>query len=119
MVVPLSEREKRILEEIERNLEVEDPRFGPRSGSTAHGKHRSNTRLGALLFVVGLAVLVGFFLSGIVLVGVIAFGAMVTGIIVAAAAVDGMASSGRARKERMADAFSHWERRLRDKYRRR
>ena len=119
MVVPLSEREKRILEEIERNLEVEDPGFSTRGDPSGGPKHRSNTRLGALLFFIGLAVLVGFFISGSVIVGVVAFAAMVGGIVMAAAALDGVAASGRAKKDRMSDAFSHWEQRLRDKYRRR
>ena len=118
-VVPLSEREQRILEEIERNLKVEDPRFASGRDQETATNRKNNIKFGGLLFFVGLAILLGFFLSGSVLIGVLAFGAMVAGIVIAAGAVDGLAASGRAQKDRMTGAFAQWERRLRDKYRRR
>ena len=116
--MPLSDREQKILEEIEKNLHDEDPRLarevsGPRSNNTG------NIKLGMLIFFVGLALLIGFFVSGLLLIGVIAFGAMVGGIVLAASALGGMSSSGSAQRERLSSAFSEWEQRMRDRYKRR
>ena len=116
--MPLSDREQKILEEIEKNLHDEDPRFarGVRSPRTSH---TGNIRNGVLLFLVGLGLLIAFFVSGMLLVGVLAFGAMVGGIVLAAGALPGLASSQRAQKDRMTQAFSQWEQRIRERYRRR
>ena len=53
--MPLSDREQRILEEIEKNLYDEDPRFARATRRVTpryNGSRRA--RLGALLFVIGL-----------------------------------------------------------------
>jgi Protein of unknown function (DUF3040) len=114
--VPLSDREQKILEEIERNLYEEDPRLA-RDATRLDGSSRF--KLGALLFVVGLAILVGFFFSGLVLVGVVAFGAMVGGILLIAGSAKDIASSSRAGREQVSQRFSDWEQRLREKYKKR
>lgn len=116
--VPLSDREQEILNEIEKNLHDEDPRFARDVGST-RTSHTGNIRNGLIIFVVGLALLIGFFLSGWLIVGVIAFGTMVGGIVLAAGALTGLASSQRAQRDRMSQTFSQWERRIRERYRRR
>jgi Protein of unknown function (DUF3040) len=116
--VPLSDREEKILEEIEKNLHEEDPRFAREVGSR-RTSHTGNIRNGVILFIVGLGLLIAFFLSGMVLVGVVAFGAMVAGIVLAAGALSGLATSHRAQRDRMSQAFSQWEQRIRERYRRR
>jgi hypothetical protein len=122
--VPLSEREQKILEEIEKNLYEEDPKF-------AHGVRRRTpkmdefrrVKLGALLFACGFALLIGFFISRTVLVGVAAFGAMVGGIVMVAGALKDFAGSRKmgpgAQRERITGLFQQWEQRLRKRYKRR
>jgi hypothetical protein len=58
--VPLSEHEQRLLEQIERALVDDDPKFASsvRSGDR-RGKARRKLQLGFLLFVVGMAALIG------------------------------------------------------------
>jgi hypothetical protein len=58
--VPLSEHEQRLLEQIERALVDDDPKFASsvRTGDR-RGKARRKLQIGALLVIVGLAVLVG------------------------------------------------------------
>jgi hypothetical protein len=123
--VPLSEREQRILEEIERNLYQEDPKFAhqvrrrvPRMTEARRAK------LGVLLFLAGFALLIGFFVSGgNVALGVIAFGAMVGGIVLLAGSVRditngrGFGMSGR--RDRLTSTIQQWEERFKRRYRRR
>ena len=58
--VPLSEHEQRLLEQIERALVDDDPKFASsvRSGDR-RGKARRKLQLGFLLFVIGMAALIG------------------------------------------------------------
>ena len=58
--MPLSEHEQRLLEQIERALVDDDPKFASsvRSGDR-RGKARRKLQLGFLLFVVGMAALIG------------------------------------------------------------
>jgi hypothetical protein len=122
--VPLSEREQRILEEIEKNLYQEDPSFARdvRRRSPRMDEVR-RARLGVFIFLCGFALLIGFFVSRSVLVGVVAFGAMVGGIVLVAGAIKGLAS-GRGmpsgiRRDRLTTMIHAWEQRLRRRYRRR
>lgn len=122
--MPLSEREQKILEEIEKNLYEEDPKF-------AHGVRRRTpkmdefrrVKLGVLLFLCGFALLIGFFISRTVLVGVAAFGAMVGGIVLVAGALKDFAGGRRfgpgAQRERITGLFQEWEQRIRKRYKRR
>jgi hypothetical protein len=122
--VPLSEREKRILEEIEKNLYQEDPQF-------ARGVKRESPRMadrrrvqaGGLLFVIGFATLIAFFVTGSVIVGVLAFGAMVGGIVVIAGSIKGSVAPrrppGPAFGDRISQTMRSWEERFRQRYRRR
>ncbi len=120
--VPLSEREQRILEEIEKNLYHEDPSFARdvRRRSPRMDELR-RAKLGVLIFLCGFALLIGFFVSRSVLVGVAAFGAMVGGIVFVAGAVKGMASgrlSAGIPKDRLSGVIESWQQRLRRRYRR-
>ena len=92
--VPLSEREEKILEEIEKNLHAEDD-LSARGTVDSPDSPRNKARFGVALFVVGLATLVGFFLSRSLWVGLLAFGAMVAGAVLLASGVSGL-WSGRA-----------------------
>ena len=82
--MPLSDREQQILQEIERHLYEQDPKF-------AHGvaaKTLKNTsardfRRGLLLFLGGLAALVGFVVTTALWAGVLAFLMMLGGAILA------------------------------------
>ena len=120
--MPLSEREQQILDQIEKDLYQEDPRFArevrkrsPRSRDIARA------RLGAGLFILGLVTLFVFFYSSAVFVGVIAFGTMVAGIVLLAGSARGVAAARRgpnpSAKDRAAHAFSRWEDGLKKRYR--
>ena len=83
--MPLSEHEQRLLEQIERALVDDDPKFAStvRSGDRRL-KARWRLRLGVVLLVVGMAVLVGGPVANSVLLGVfgflIAFGGLALGV---------------------------------------
>lgn len=121
--MPLSEREQQILEEIEKNLYADDPAFarGVRK-SAPEAKEFKHLKLGAALFAAGLVLLVTFFVSRLLFIGVSAFASMVAGIFLAATAFFSLASA-RAKQARVrtrfALRFEDWDRRLRDRYRRR
>src|SRR3954447_20579075 len=72
--VPLSEHEQRLLEQIERALVDDDPKFASsvRTGDRRQ-KARRKLQLGVLFVVVGLAVLVGGAVVPSVVLGVIGF----------------------------------------------
>jgi Protein of unknown function (DUF3040) len=72
--VPLSEHEQRLLEQIERALVDDDPKFAStvRTGDRRL-KARRKLQLGALLVVVGLAALVGGAVASSVILGVLGF----------------------------------------------
>jgi len=78
--VPLSEHEQRLLEQMERALYAEDPKFasslrsaGPRPGN------RRKAAIGVLTALVGVALLVTGAATSIVVVGVLGFLAMLVG----------------------------------------
>src|SRR4051794_13705112 len=83
--VPLSEHEQRLLEQIERALVDDDPKFAStvRSGDRRL-KARRKLQLGALLLVVGMAVLVVGAVANSVILGVlgflVAFGGLALGV---------------------------------------
>ncbi len=117
--MPLTEREKQILREIEQNLYAEDPSIGKRVSPRT--EHVRRIRLGAASFLLGLAILVAFFVTENPLVGVLAFGAMVAGVVLMARAAAGLASTTleeKRSKERLVGTFRRWEQTLRERYRR-
>ncbi|GHE13115.1 DUF3040 domain-containing protein [Klenkia taihuensis] len=100
--MPLSEHEQKLLEQIERALVDDDPKFASqvRSGDRRKGARRK-LQLGALLVVVGLAVLVGGAALPSVPLGVVGFLVMLAGAVLgvlnykhATGAVEGAAPGG-------------------------
>ncbi len=83
--MPLSEHEQRLLEQIERALVDDDPKFASsvRTGDRRL-KARRKLQLGAVLVVVGMAVLVGGAVARSVPLGVlgflVAFGGVILGV---------------------------------------
>ena len=78
--MPLSEHEQRLLEQMERALYAEDPKFasslrsaGPRPGS------RRRAAVGVLMALVGVGLLITGAATAIVVVGVVGFLAMLFG----------------------------------------
>jgi hypothetical protein len=115
VAVPLSEREQKILEEIERDLYREDPGFarGRRTGPRLPTATRA--RLGVVLFAAGLVSLFAFFAKQWLALGVIAFGAMVAGVVLIAGSVRTIAGEAQPR-ERVSALFKRWEDRFRQRY---
>jgi hypothetical protein len=121
--VPLTERERRILDEIEKNLQREDPAFARdvkrRSPKAADVR---NSKLGVTLFGAGFLSLLGFFFSQLIVVGVVAFGAMVGGIVLIASSARGVSAARRldapSAKDRVSKALADWEQKVRQRYKR-
>lgn len=116
--MPLTDREKAILQDIEKNLKAEDPGFA-RGVRSPWKSHVRRIKLGAALFVGGLVTLFLFFVSKLAVVGVVAYAAMVGGIVLFAGAGSRMASErmqGVTSRERMTRGFKDFEARLRDRY---
>lgn len=113
--MPLSEREQKILEEIERDLYREDPSFARNVRSRVGLPAATRSRLGVLLFVAGLVSLFVFFAKQWLILGVFAFGAMVAGVVLLAGSLraDGEGASSK----RMSGAVKRWQERLRERYR--
>ena len=118
--MPLSDREQQILEEIEKNLYDEDPRFARatrRAGPRYDGSKRA--RLGALLFVAGLGTLLVFFVTQAILVGVLAFGGMVAGIVLVLGSSSALVNSGREggrdASAKIKGSFKNFEQRIRNR----
>lgn len=122
-LVPLSEREQKILEEIEKNLFREDAQFARSTKtSTGHGEPWRHVRLGGGAFLLGFATLFAFFITGSLLVGIAAFVAMVAGIVLAANGARSLLVSrgdrGTRSKSGVARVVEQWEQRLRELYKR-
>lgn len=118
--MPLSEREQRILEEIESNLYKEDRRFAKEVQRKApRMQDRRRVKLGALTFAAGFAVLIAFFITSAVVVGVAAFALMVSGIVMVAGSLLGSIAPRRPPGPGLRDRISHSIRSLEDKIKRR
>jgi Protein of unknown function (DUF3040) len=129
--VPLSEHEQRLLEQIERALVDDDPKFAStvRTGDRRL-RARRKVQLGILLVVVGLAVLVGGAVAQSWLLGALGFLVMFVGgpvLIVlnykaATGAVDngtasaGQGQAGKGRAARRAPLKNRLEERFRRRY---
>ena len=98
--MPLSEHEQRLLEQMERALYAEDPKFASSLQNTA-GRRGSRKRLilGVLIIVVGIALLVTGVAAKLPIVGVVGFIGMLLGAVLSltggatAAAEDGVAEA--------------------------
>ena len=78
--MPLSEHEQRLLEQMERALYAEDPKFASslRSAGPRPGVRRAAV-LGVLAAIAGVAALVGGAATGIIAIGVVGFLLMLAG----------------------------------------
>ena len=87
----LSEREQKVLEELERGLYADDAKFATRVSA---GPNNSAARIvgGALLAVVGLSVLVFAVISQLTVFGVVGFALMLAGVLVATGSKGGKAN---------------------------
>ncbi len=73
--MPLSDHEQKVLEEIERRLQEEDPRFADQVSKSSLSSHVARRiRWGALMFVAGFVMLMLFTIS--VWVAIAGFGVM-------------------------------------------
>ena len=122
--MPLSEREQKILDEIEKNLSDEDPRFADDRRSTRPpGNLASRARLGIITFVLGFGLLIFFFLTQILFAGLLAFIGMVAGIVLLASPVSALVSSAKESTTRKGEnvkrSFDRFDDNVRRKFRRR
>lgn len=123
--MPLSEREQRILEDIERGLFEEDPEFAREAErrSPVFASDRRRIRTGIAVALVGFALLIAFFVTGNILIGVTSFGAMVLGIVLAAGPMTGLLHPRRfsdsSVKDRLSSTARSFEKRMKDRYRKR
>ena len=115
--MPLSERERKILEEIERDLYHEDPTFarGVRRNRTRRPAP-SRARLGAISFLAGLCSLFAFFANKWLVLGVVAFGAMVVGVVLIAGSLRSLQAAAPEPRQRLAEVLRRWEDRIRQRY---
>lgn len=128
--MPLSEHEQRLLEQIERALYAEDPKFAStvRGGKLRRPSRRRRIQ-GISLFVVGVVLLVlgvvfsGTWLAGIPVISIVGFLGMLGGAILAltgtskkaaATTTEGEASPASAEKDR-----SRFTSRMEERFRRR
>lgn len=79
--MPLSEHEERILAEIERQLEHDDPRFVSRARRSRRSGSPRRLGVAVALFVVGFACLLGLVLH--IALGFVGFALMFTAVVVA------------------------------------
>lgn len=95
--MPLSEHEQRLLEQMERALYAEDPKFATsmRNPRGAAGDRR-RVALGVIAVLVGLGLLVAGVATQLVVVGVLGFLAMLGGIWLVVAALRGGAPAAQA-----------------------
>lgn len=123
--MPLSEHEQRLLEQIERALYAEDPKF---ASTVRGGRLRKPTRRrrlqGVALFVVGLVMLVvgiavpQLWLMGLPVLSVVGFLAMLGGAVLAVTSVGGAGKAGDAKESEPTDK-NGFTGRMEERFRRR
>jgi Protein of unknown function (DUF3040) len=121
--MPLSEHEQRLLDQIERALYAEDPKF---ASTVRGGRLRKPTRRrrlqGGALFVLGLVMLVlgiavqWTWLGGIPVVSVVGFRAMLGGAVLAVTSVGSAGGAPAAKTEQNKNGFTG---RMEERFRRR
>ena len=96
--MPLSEEELRLLEQMERALVEEDPKFASTlRGTTLRQAARRRAMLAGLVFAVGIAVLMGGAISGLWQVGILGFVIMLGSATIGLSALRGQNLSGQPR----------------------
>lgn len=82
--MPLSEHEQRLLEQMEQALYAEDPKFATSLRSASGGRaSRGKAALGVVVFLAGVAILLGGAIVPLVPLGVAGFAVMVLGALLA------------------------------------
>jgi Protein of unknown function (DUF3040) len=123
--MPLSEHEQRLLEQIERALYAEDPKF---ASTVRGGRLRRPTRRrrlqGVAVFIVGLVLLVvgiatpQLWLASIPVLSVVGFLAMLGGAVLAVTSVGGAGRGGQAKEQSEPDK-NGFTGRMEERFRRR
>lgn len=79
--MPLSENEQKLLEQMERALYAEDPRFATHMrGAGASGPSRKRVVIGVLAAVLGLGLVIAGVSTQLIILGVLGFVVMVAGV---------------------------------------
>lgn len=128
--MPLSDREQHLLEQMERALYAEDPRFATTISKTgAPGPTRGQRRwlaLGALLALAGVVLVITSIVVRFMPLGILGFIAMVAGAALAfeggrhpAGAVGGATETGQPRRDQAAPSRSGFVQRMEDRWQRR
>ncbi|HLF70310.1 MAG TPA: DUF3040 domain-containing protein [Actinomycetota bacterium] len=114
--MPLSDREQKILDEIERNLLEHDPKFARGVATKTTSTSNAQVRLGVALFAVGFIALIAFFITAAVPVGVGGFVLMLAGATLALRGASVAVARRRSGTQRasLSDIFVRMEGRLRD-----
>ena len=115
--MPLSDREKRLLDEMEAALLTEDPRLVSALSATPTSPSRNRIMVGAGLLLVGLATLFGGLIAQITPIGILGFIIALTGVISAISSISPQARAprqARARSSFSARMESRWDERKQD-----
>ena len=128
--MPLSEHEQRLLDQIERELYAEDPKFASTVRGTRLRRPARRRRIqGIALFVVGVALLVlgvvvpQFRVADIPLISVLGFLVMFFGVVMALTSIrqggDGDGKSGSSRGGKQSGRGSSFTQRMEERFRQR
>ena len=115
-MVPLSEREQQILDQLEKELHGSGTTTTERP--SRGGDRYRGLKLGVVVFVVGILLLAWFFVSKFILIGAASFAAMVGGIVMGATSIRAEIGKGGGAGERIARAVGGWEEAIRRRHRR-
>lgn len=77
--MPLSDKEQQILQEIEKQLVTEDPKFARGVATSLAGETSRKVKIGIVVFAVGFGGLIAFFFTQSVFIGAAAFLVMLAG----------------------------------------
>lgn len=114
--MPLSDHEKRMLQEMEAALLTEDPRLFSALSGSGPSPRRSRTLAALGLVLLGIAVLFTGLIAKITPVGVLGFVIALAGIILALSSVGAISGSGKQKRARTAPGLnsklqSRWDKR--------
>lgn len=104
--MPLSDREKRLLDEMEAALLTEDPRLVSALSAGPSLPNRNRIMIGAGLALLGLATLFGGLVSQITPIGILGFLIALSGVISAISSFTPRAGSKAAKQRRTRSAIS-------------
>ena len=108
----LSEYDKKVLEQLERDLMAGDDSLARRLGSKKNSNSAAKLIAGALVAVVGLSLLVFAAITQLVVFGVVGFVVALTGVLIASANPAGRAQKSTNQKPQRGSFFENrWENR--------